>query len=98
MELLPVGITGTIVGFFLVGLGCAPVYPCLIHSTPERFGAGVSQAVIGVQMASAYVGSTLMPPIFGFIADNISISLLPAYLVILLIVMIIVSQRLNKIT
>lgn len=96
--LLPVGITGTIVGFFLVGLGCAPVYPCLIHSTPERFGAGVSQAVIGVQMASAYVGSTLMPPIFGFIADNISISLLPAYLVILLIVMIIVSQRLNKIT
>lgn len=96
--LLPVGVTGTIVGFILVGLGCAPIYPCLIHSTPERFGTSASQAVIGVQMASAYVGSTFMPPIFGFIGEHISLSLLPVYLIILLIIMIIVSERLNKVT
>lgn len=96
--LLPFGIIGTVIGLALIGLGCAPIYPCLIHSTPQRFGEGVSQAVIGVQMASAYVGSTLMPPIFGFIADHISISLFPIYLIILLIVMIVVSERLNKVT
>lgn len=96
--LLPVGVTGTIVGFLLIGLGCAPIYPCLIHSTPERFGASTSQAVIGVQMASAYVGSTFMPPIFGFIGEHISLSLLPIYLIILLVLMIVVSERLNKVT
>lgn len=95
--LLPVGIMGTLIGFFLIGLGCAPIYPCLIHSTPERFGAGASQAVIGMQMASAYVGSTFMPPLFGLIAENISISLFPVCLIILLIVMFGFSERLNKI-
>lgn len=95
---LPFGIAGTIIGLSLIGLGCAPIYPCLIHATPERFGANASQAVIGMQMASAYVGTTLMPPLFGFIAENISISLFPVYLIILLIIMIVFSERLNRIT
>lgn len=75
-------------GFIIIGLGCAPIYPCIIHSTPATFGEDKSQAMVGVQMASAYVGTTLMPPLFGLIAKYISISLLPFYLTVLLIVMI----------
>ena len=66
--LLPFGHGSAQAGLVLLGLGCAPVYPCIIHSTPEHFGADRSQAVIGVQMASAYVGTCLMPPVFGLIA------------------------------
>jgi fucose permease len=68
------------VGLMLVGLGCAPIYPSIIHATPENFGANRSQAIIGVQMATAYTGSFLMPPVFGLIANNISIALLPVFL------------------
>ena len=71
----------------LVGLGCAPVYPCLLHSTPAHFGAERAQAIIGVQMASAYVGTCLMPPVFGLLANHISAALLPVYLLILLALM-----------
>ena len=85
--LLPLGLTGSLVGITLVGLGCAPVYPCIIHSTPEHFGAENSQAVIGVQMASAYIGILLMPPLFGLIARHISITLFPVYMLIILVVM-----------
>ena len=63
--LFPFGNVLTFAGLVLVGLGCAPIYPSIIHSTPIRFGADKSQALIGVQMASAYVGSCLMPPVFG---------------------------------
>ena len=75
----------SLIGFSLIGLGCAPIYPCIIHSTPVYFGEKNSQAMIGVQMASAYAGTTLMPPVFGIIARNISISLLPYYLLIFLV-------------
>ncbi len=92
--LLPFGAGNVIVGLVLIGLGCAPVYPCIIHSTPERFGADKSQAVIGVQMASAYVGTTLMPPLFGLIANHISIELFPLYLFILLVVMVWMHEKL----
>lgn len=95
---LPIGNIGAIAGLFLIGFGCAPVYPCLIHATPAYFGAEKSQAVIGVQMASAYVGSTLMPPLFGMLADHISIALLPVYIGLLLALMFLLSERLNKIT
>lgn len=66
-------------GFVIMGLGCAPIYPCIIHSTPGNFGAKNSQAIIGIQMASAYVGSTFMPPLFGLLANHISLKLLPGY-------------------
>ena len=64
-----------VIGVLVIGFGCAPIYPSIIHSTPHNFGAENSQAVIGVQMASAYLGSTFMPSLFGFLANNISISL-----------------------
>ncbi len=92
---LPLGAMGAAAGLLLIGLGCAPIYPCMIHSTPVLFGAERSQAVIGVQMASAYVGSTLMPPVFGMIAEHISIVLLPVYMGIFLVLMAIFSERLN---
>ena len=86
----------SLAGLILIGLGCAPVYPCIIHSTPAHFGAGRSQALIGVQMASAYVGTCLMPTIFGLIANHISIALFPVYIMALLILMVIMHELLSK--
>lgn len=86
----------SLAGLILIGLGCAPVYPCIIHSTPDHFGAERSQAVIGVQMASAYIGTCLMPPLFGLIANHISITLFPVYLMMLLILMIVMHELLTK--
>ena len=83
-------------GFILVGLGCAPVYPCIIHSTPAHFGADRSQAVIGVQMASAYIGTSFMPPLFGILANHITIALLPFYLLLFLVLMALMHERLLK--
>lgn len=77
----------SLLGFILIGLGGAPIYPCMIHSTPEHFGADKSQAVIGVQMASAYVGTCVMPPLFGIIVNNITVALLPLYLLCILVLM-----------
>lgn len=94
--LLPLGNLASLIGFSLIGLGCAPVYPCIIHSTPEYFGAERSQAMIGVQMASAYVGICLMPPFFGLLANHISIRILPLYLLFFLVIMGVMYELLNK--
>ena len=94
--ILPFGYLVTVIGLLLIGLGCAPIYPCVIHSTPAHFGEENSQALIGVQMASAYVGVCAMPPLFGLIANHISTALLPAYLAIIAVVMIIMCERLNR--
>jgi len=91
--LLPFGSISALLGLILVGLGCAPIYPSIIHSTPEHFGADKSQAMIGVQMASAYVGTCLMPPVFGLIANHISISLYPVYLLVILVLMTIMHEK-----
>ncbi len=85
--LLPFNQKAAMLGLILIGLGCAPIYPCIIHATPEHFGVDKSQAVIGVQMASAYVGTCLMPPLFGVIANRISVGLFPFYLLLILILM-----------
>ena len=94
--LLPLGQMAAVAGFLLIGLGCAPIYPSIIHSTPEHFGEENSQALIGVQMASAYMGSLLMPPVFGLIANHISISLFPWYVAVILVMMVIMCEALNK--
>ena len=91
--LLPFGNIVALAGFILIGLGCAPIHPCIIHSTPENFGIHNSQAIIGVQMASAYVGNIIMPPLFGIIADRISIKLLPYYLLVILMLMFVMHKR-----
>lgn len=94
--LLPLGAAASLVGFTLIGLGCAPVYPCIIHSTPAHFGAEQSQAIIGIQMASAYVGTCLMPPVFGLIANYITVKLLPVYLLAILALMIVMHEMLIR--
>ena len=94
--LLPVGMGAALAGLVVIGLGCAPIYPCIIHSTPERFGADRSQALIGVQMASAYVGNCLMPPLFGLIANHISIGLFPIFLLVALAMMVLMHERLVR--
>ena len=94
--LLPVGTELSLAGLVLIGLGCAPIYPCIIHSTPTHFGAERSQALIGVQMASAYVGICLMPPLFGLIAKNITVALLPVYLLVILGLMTVTHELLLK--
>ena len=87
---------GVVAGLIIVGLGCAPIYPCVIHSTPVYFGEDNSQAIVGVQMACAYVGSLLMPPLFGVIAQYVTTSLYPWYLLVLLVLMVAMHERLRK--
>ena len=95
--LLPFGEKSAMAGIVLLGLGCAPIYPCTIHSTPAHFGKDKSQAIIGVQMACAYLGSLFMPPLFGILANHVSAGLLPVYIGALLVTMTFVMERLNKI-
>ena len=83
-------------GLVLVGLGCAPIYPSVIHSTPDHFGADKSQAVIGIQMACAYVGNLAMPPLFGLLANNITPALFPLYLLALLLLMAFMHEQLVR--
>ena len=87
---------GTIAGLMVVGLGCAPIYPCVIHSTPTYFGKDKSQAIVGMQMACAYVGSMCMPPVFGLIAQHVSVNLFPWYLVVFLVLMVVMHETLRK--
>ncbi|WP_303972550.1 sugar MFS transporter [Streptococcus merionis] len=86
-----------LLGLLLIGLGCAPIYPCIIHSTPDHFGKENSQAIIGVQMASAYLGTTLMPPLFGLLGNGIGLFLFPVYLALILIGMVALHERLMKV-
>ena len=83
-------------GLVVFGLGCAPVYPSIIHATPSNFGAENSQAIIGMQMASAYVGSTFAPPLFGLLAQKLSLRLYPVYLLLLLALLFVMSEKLNR--
>jgi fucose permease len=92
---LPFSSAFAIIGIIMIGLGCAPIYPCIIHSTPERFGKERSQAIVGVQMAAAYCGTLIMPPIFGIIGQNISMGLFSFYLLVIIVVMIVMHEKLN---
>jgi fucose permease len=93
---LPLGNNALLPGLFMIGLGCAPIFPSLLHETPENFGEEHSQAIMGLQMASAYIGTTLMPPIFGWIASNRSFDIFPAFIGIILIIKIIMIELLHK--
>lgn len=93
--LLPIGGNVLFAGLILVGCGCAPIYPSIIHETPINFGADLSQSVIGVQMAAAYVGTCLVPPLFGLIAQYINIGLYPVFMAVILVLMVIMSEKLH---
>ena len=90
---LPFGEPTATLGLIVTGLGCAPIYPSIIHSTPKTFGAEYSQAIIGVQMASAYVGSTFSPPLFGLVAERTTLYLLPVWLIAFLVLSLVLLER-----
>ncbi|TPF86706.1 MFS transporter [Bifidobacterium sp. UTCIF-37] len=87
---------GVFAGLTIIGLGCAPVYPCIIHSTPVYFGEENSQAIVGVQMACAYVGTMLMPPLFGLIAQYVTVDLFPCFLLVFLALMVAMHESLRR--
>lgn len=88
---------GVLTGLTVVGFGCAPVYPSIIHATPFNFGADHSQAVIGVEMAGAYIGTTFLPPLFGWLASWTTIGLLPVYLLFFTLLMLAMTELVNRI-
>ncbi|MCM1523776.1 MAG: MFS transporter [Ruminococcus sp.] len=88
----------SLAGFIIIGFGCAPIYPCIIHSAPENFGAENSGAIIGIQMASAYVGSTFMPPIFGLLGNRAGFRIMPLYLAFFIVLMIVMTELTFKTT
>ncbi|MBQ5796552.1 MAG: MFS transporter, partial [Firmicutes bacterium] len=93
---LPLGKVVALIGLIIIGLGCAPIYPCSVHSTPQRFGAERSQAIIGLEMASAYVGVLSMPPLFGLIGTYISMKLFPVFLLVAFGAMALTHEKLLK--
>lgn len=96
LVLLPLGNVCAFAGLIAIGLGCAPIYPSIIHSTPANFGAERSQALIGVQMASAYIGTSLMPPFFGWLAARLGLGIFPLYLLALLVLMACMHEKLCR--
>jgi len=95
--LLPLPNFALCTGFVLIGLGCAPIFPSLLHATPENFGKGISQSIMGLQMASAYIGSTFLPPLAGLIAERVSMKLYPFFLLAIVLMMIVMAECLNRI-
>lgn len=98
LMLLPFGDSLLFIGLILIGLGCAPIYPSIIHETPANFGADLSQGIIGIQMAFAYVGTCLMPPVFGVLGQHISFGLYPVFLMAILILMVVMAERMHRVT
>lgn len=96
MLMLPFGQVTSLIGFVMTGIGCAPIYPSLLHETPVNFGAEYSQSIMGVQMACAYVGSTFMPPLFGVLASHIGYSIMPFFTGGIFILMFIMIKTLNE--
>ena len=80
------------IAFLVIGFGCAPIYPCIIHSTPNNLGAENSGAIIGIQMASAYVGSTFIPPLFGLLGNSAGFEIMPIYILAFFILMITMTE------
>ena len=96
MLIIPGSAALAVCGIMAVGLGCSPIYPAMIHSTPQIFGRERSRAITGVQMSCFFVGVLIMPPLFGIVADRLSVGLLPVYLSIALGVMAFMQYRLVR--
>ena len=81
----------------IIGIGGAPVYPSIIHSTPAHFGAENSHAIVGIQMACAYCGATFMPPVFGLLAQYVHIATYPYYMAAFVLVLWWMTERVNRV-
>jgi len=95
--MLPLPTFCSLIGFLLLGLGFAPIYPCMLHDTPERFGKEQTQKLMGYQMAVAYTGATLLPPLLGWLAAQTTISILPFFTAFYIVFMLFGSERVNRI-
>ncbi|CAM3988344.1 MFS transporter [Lederbergia lenta] len=93
--ILPIPVSFSLVGFIFVGLGLAPIYPCMLHETPVRFGKEHSQRIMGYQMAVAYTGSTFLPPLLGLMASQLSIGIFSIFIIVYIILMLISSEKVN---
>ena len=93
---VPTDVLG-LVGLVVVGLGSAPIYPAIIHSTPGNFGRRNSQAIIGIQMAAAYIGSTLAPPAFGLLSTWTGMWVFPLFIAVLMVLGLVMSERLTRV-
>lgn len=93
LMLLPLHNLFLCLGLILTGLGCAPIYPSLLHATPQRFGKSLSQSLMGTQMAISYLGSTTMPPVSGFLSEKISMGLYPVLLLVFALCMTILTEK-----
>lgn len=98
MLLIPGSDTVALVGLLVAGLGSAPIFPCVIHSTPDHFGASRAQALVGIQMASANLGICLMPPLFGLVANSLGMWLMPVFLLAMVAVMAVMFRRVQVLT
>lgn len=94
--LLPFGNVCALIGFILIGTGCAPIYPGLLHETPENFGAELTQSIMGMQMACAYIGAAIMPTLFGVVAGAVGIKLYPVFLLAYTMIIVLAVSRLNR--
>lgn len=93
--LLPLPAIFSLIGFIMVGLGCAPIFPCMLHETPTRFGEENSQMIMGYQMAFAYTGSTFLPPLLGLIISHTTIGIFPFFVLAYIITMFVGSEKIN---
>lgn len=98
LMIFPLSLPFALTGFLMVGFGCAPIFPCMLHETPVRFGNKASQSIMGFQMASAYIGTTFLPPLFGFMASFTSMALMPVYLLMFSIFLLISFVKLRELT
>ena len=94
--MIPLHVSFALCGFVVIGLGCAPIYPCIIHMTPSVFGEEKSGAMIGIQMAFAYTGFMIMPSVFGILSERLTIAFLPVYISALLFAMMILHELVIK--
>lgn len=94
--LLPLPTIFSLIGFIMVGLGCAPIFPFMLHETPNRFGKENSQKIMGYQMAIAYTGSTFLPPMLGWIVSYSSLGILPISVFAFSIIMVLSSEKINS--
>ncbi|MDK8182173.1 MFS transporter [Paenibacillus sp. UMB4589-SE434] len=93
---LPLPTSFSLVGFIMIGLGCAPIYPCLLHETPTRFGKEQSTGIMGYQMAVAYTGSTFLPPLLGWVIGYSTTGVLPYFVITYIVLMFIGSEQVNR--
>lgn len=94
--LLPLPETFSMLSFILIGLGCAPIFPSMLHETPARFGDAEAQNIMGFQMAVAYIGASLLPPLFGVIASVTHFVVFPLFLLAYITLMLVNSERVNR--